>query len=123
MERKIDTEYWLGDKVWFLAEECIEKKCLACEGEGEIELKNGEIYECPACYGCGLNETIEALNIKKGVIRGVTLETDKDSVYLQPVYEIHHEDKNKNILFQHCRVKNLCNSRKEAEKLLKEKEK
>lgn len=52
---KIETKYDVGQTVWVRAAKSLKRvetiKCSACDGEGEIPLKNEKMCICPVCKG------------------------------------------------------------------------
>ena len=123
MERKIDTLYWLGDKVWIIVQEFVEEKCLACEGEGTVKLKDRKIYECPNCRGNGLSEdSKEILKIRGGTIDEITLGIKEGNDTYKETYHIFYEDDDGDFIPCYCSIENICKSKEEAKNLLEKKE-
>ena len=51
----IETKYGFGDKVWSLFQviKSRHKTCGFCGGDGKVTGNDGNIQDCPVCYGSG----------------------------------------------------------------------
>ena len=86
---KLVSKYGLRDQVWLIGQEReqIITKCTACEGAGEILLKNGKKTSCPECFSRGTEQTFRDLEwqpLKKltiGLVRIETSNIEPDDMY------------------------------------------
>lgn len=57
----INSKFKVGQRVYAVVNSTLTKHvtCPACNGEHKIKLKNGQLYDCPECYGLGFKTETE----------------------------------------------------------------